>query len=126
MKAMKAMKLFLNFLLLILCTGCLFGGSDIIQIPVVNRYHINSLGNTNQLCYRGDNAVTEKIIFENIDSIGFNNEYIIVNDAGKYLVVNQATMNISEYADFKAFSRAVLHRDIKLKSIDSLKQIKHQ
>lgn len=98
-------KIFTRCLILtILCSSCLFSGNDITTYPVVGNYYINSLGDIYQICYREKNDETEKIIVaENIDSIGWNSELIVVTSDTTHFVIDQSSTKVRRYSDYDKY-----------------------
>ncbi len=73
---------------LVFCSGCLFSGPDNEERKLVSPYFIVSAGAGHDLVVKEENADTEKIIYSNIDSIGWSNHYIFGKAQSGYFIID--------------------------------------
>jgi hypothetical protein len=81
-------------ILLVLNTGCIFSSDDIREVKVMGNYYLISFSGDNSLIYKEPDATTDKVIYQNVDSIGWNEKFIFGVADRKYFLFGIEQQNL--------------------------------
>ncbi|MCW3074354.1 MAG: hypothetical protein JWP69_1423 [Flaviaesturariibacter sp.] len=93
-------------ILILICTGCIFSSDDLHEIKLVDNYYVSSSGSERTLIYKTPGASTEKVIYENVDSVATQAKFIFGVANNEYFIYQMELQNVIKYSFYPDFVQA--------------------